>query len=44
LFLTDHWFINADTAVNRLLGSAADSPITQIRVQHALALSLAYSW
>jgi outer membrane scaffolding protein for murein synthesis (MipA/OmpV family) len=44
LFLTDHWFINADTAVNRLLGSAADSPITQKRVQHVLALSLAYSW
>jgi outer membrane scaffolding protein for murein synthesis (MipA/OmpV family) len=44
LFLTDHWFIDADTAVNRLLGSAADSPITQKRVQHVLALSLAYSW
>jgi outer membrane scaffolding protein for murein synthesis (MipA/OmpV family) len=44
LFLTDHWFINADTAVNRLLGSASDSPITQDRVQRVLALSLAYSW
>jgi outer membrane scaffolding protein for murein synthesis (MipA/OmpV family) len=44
LFLTQHWFINADTAVNRLLGSASESPITQRRVQHVLALSLAYSW
>jgi outer membrane scaffolding protein for murein synthesis (MipA/OmpV family) len=44
LFLTQHWFIDVDTAVNRLLGSASESPITQRRVQHALALSLAYSW
>ena len=44
VFLTDHWFIDVDTAVNRLLGSASDSPITQNRVQHVLALSLAYSW
>jgi outer membrane scaffolding protein for murein synthesis (MipA/OmpV family) len=43
-FLTHHWFINVDAAVNRLLGSANDSPITQNRVQHALALSLAYTW
>jgi outer membrane scaffolding protein for murein synthesis (MipA/OmpV family) len=44
VFLTDHWFIDVDTAVNRLLGSASDSPITQNRVQHVLVLSLAYNW
>jgi len=44
VFLTSHWLINMDTAVNRLLGSASESPITQVRVQRTLALSLAYSW
>jgi outer membrane scaffolding protein for murein synthesis (MipA/OmpV family) len=43
-FLTKHWLINLDTAVNRLLGSASDSPITQRRTQKVLALSLAYTW
>jgi outer membrane scaffolding protein for murein synthesis (MipA/OmpV family) len=43
-FLTLHWLVNADAAVNHLLGSAADSPITQKTTQHALALSIAYSW
>jgi outer membrane scaffolding protein for murein synthesis (MipA/OmpV family) len=43
-FITDHWLINMDTAVNHLLGSARDSPITQRAVQRALALSFAYTW
>ncbi|HMK86857.1 MAG TPA: MipA/OmpV family protein [Steroidobacteraceae bacterium] len=43
-FLTDHWLIDADAAANRLLGSARESPITQRRVQHAIALTIAYSW
>jgi outer membrane scaffolding protein for murein synthesis (MipA/OmpV family) len=43
-FITDHWLINMDTAVNHLLGSARDSPITQRTVQRALALSFAYTW
>lgn len=43
-FITDHWLINMNTAVNRLLGSARDSPITQKTVQRALALSVAYTW
>ena len=43
-FLTPHWLINLDTAVNRLSGSARDSPITQKTVQPVLALSFAYSW
>jgi len=43
-FLTDHWLVNLDTAVNHLYGSALDSPITQRTVQHVLALSSEYMW
>jgi outer membrane scaffolding protein for murein synthesis (MipA/OmpV family) len=43
-FLTDHWLINLDAAANRLLGSAANSPITQKKQQRVLALSFAYYW
>lgn len=43
-FLTEHWLINADAAVNRLLGSSRDSPITQRATQRALALSINYNW
>jgi outer membrane scaffolding protein for murein synthesis (MipA/OmpV family) len=43
-FITEHWLINMDTAVNHLLGSARESPITQKTVQCALALSFAYAW
>jgi outer membrane scaffolding protein for murein synthesis (MipA/OmpV family) len=44
LFLTQHWLLDADTAVNRLLGSASESPITQRRTQRVFVISLAYSW
>ena len=43
-FVTDHWLINLDGAVNHLLGSARESPITQRSVQRALALSFGYMW
>jgi len=43
-FLGTHWLINADVAANRLFGSAADSPITQARIQKVLVLSWAYKW
>lgn len=43
-FISTHWLINVDMAVNHLLGSAADSPITQQTTQHVFALSVAYSW
>jgi outer membrane scaffolding protein for murein synthesis (MipA/OmpV family) len=43
-FISTHWLINVDMAVNHLLGSAADSPITQKTTQHVLALSVAYTW
>ena len=41
-FMTSHWLFNADTAVSRLLGSAATSPITQRKTQGILALAVAY--
>jgi outer membrane scaffolding protein for murein synthesis (MipA/OmpV family) len=44
LFITRHWLLNFDAAVNRLLGSASDSPITQRRTQHVFVLSAAYNW
>jgi outer membrane scaffolding protein for murein synthesis (MipA/OmpV family) len=43
-FITEHWLINTDLAVNRLLGSASDSPITQRNLQGVAALSMEYSW
>jgi outer membrane scaffolding protein for murein synthesis (MipA/OmpV family) len=44
LFITNHWLLNADAAVDRLLGSASESPITQRRFQRALDFTTAYQW
>ena len=44
LFITPKVLLNFDTAINRLLGSAVDSPITQRRTQHVFIVSLAYAW
>jgi len=43
-FPSEHWLVNFDGAVNRLLGSAGQSPITQRRTQRAFAVSAAYQW
>ncbi len=43
-FLTKHWIINSDMAINRLLGSSADSPFIARKSQGAIALSFEYSW
>ena len=43
-FITEHWLINVDGAYDRLLGSAADSPITQRKSQRVFALSVDYTW
>lgn len=43
-FVAKHWLINADAAVNRLLGSATASPLNQSTVQGVLALSVVYVW
>jgi len=43
-FFRKHWLLNVDTAVDRLLGSAENSPITQNKTQGIVALSIAYRW
>jgi outer membrane protein len=43
-FMTPRWLVNADVAVNWLVGSASDSPITQSSVQGILELTTAYRW
>lgn len=43
-FLTKHWLVNLDAAINHLRGSADISPITQSRRQRVLALSTEYMW
>ena len=41
-FINERWLLNMDAAISFLRGSAAESPITEARVQRALALSLDY--
>jgi outer membrane scaffolding protein for murein synthesis (MipA/OmpV family) len=43
-FITPRWLVNADVAVNRLVGSASNSPITQSSFQGAAELTAAYRW
>jgi outer membrane scaffolding protein for murein synthesis (MipA/OmpV family) len=43
-FITPRWLVNVDAAINRLCGSARESPITQQETQHVLALSVIYGW
>jgi outer membrane scaffolding protein for murein synthesis (MipA/OmpV family) len=42
--MKQHWLINVEVAVDRLLGSASDSPITQSKLQGVFALSASYQW
>ena len=42
--ITDHWLLSFDGSVSHLRGSAAESPITEARVQRAFAVSLDYCW
>lgn len=44
LFLTQHWLVNVDAAVERLLASASESPVTEQSVQRTFDLSTAYRW
>jgi outer membrane scaffolding protein for murein synthesis (MipA/OmpV family) len=43
-FITPKILLNFDAAINHLLGSAGESPITQRVTQHVFVLSVAYSW
>jgi outer membrane scaffolding protein for murein synthesis (MipA/OmpV family) len=40
----NHWLIIGNVAADRLLGSAADSPIAQSRLQAVAVLGFAYRW
>lgn len=42
--VTPHWIINVSSAANRLLGSAAASPITQTKYQGVVSLSAMYKF
>jgi outer membrane scaffolding protein for murein synthesis (MipA/OmpV family) len=43
-FLSQRWLLNVNAAYSRLRGSAADSPITEAKVQRALTMSVVYNW
>ena len=43
-FLTNHWLLNLDAAINKLKGSPDVSPITESSTQRELALSIDYQW
>jgi len=43
-FITKHWIINTDMAVNRLIGSSSESPFIARKTQSAIALSCEYTW
>jgi outer membrane scaffolding protein for murein synthesis (MipA/OmpV family) len=43
-FINDRWLINMDAAINHLLGSGNDSPITQRSLQRIVVLSAAYKF
>jgi outer membrane scaffolding protein for murein synthesis (MipA/OmpV family) len=43
-FVTDHWLLSADGALSHLRGSAAESPITEVRMQRTLDFSVDYCW
>jgi outer membrane scaffolding protein for murein synthesis (MipA/OmpV family) len=43
-FVTPTWLINVEGALNRLLGSAGDSPIIERRTQRVVTLAVGYMW
>jgi outer membrane scaffolding protein for murein synthesis (MipA/OmpV family) len=43
-FITKHWFVTADGALKRMLGSAADSPITESKTNGVTDVSINYSF
>jgi outer membrane scaffolding protein for murein synthesis (MipA/OmpV family) len=43
-FLTSHWLLNVDGAVDHILGDAAHSPIVEKPTQRVIAVSVNYQW
>jgi outer membrane scaffolding protein for murein synthesis (MipA/OmpV family) len=42
--ITEHWLLNGDISATWLQNSAADSPVTEARLQKSFALSFNYLW
>lgn len=43
-FLTPHWLLNLDTAIDQIRGEASRSPLIERGTQRVLALSVDYHW
>ena len=43
-FITSHWLLNLDAALNQIRGSAAHSPIMEQRTGREIAVSVNYDW
>jgi outer membrane scaffolding protein for murein synthesis (MipA/OmpV family) len=43
-FFGRHWLMNLDGAYSKLLGSAANSPVTERSARHVITLSVNYRW
>jgi outer membrane scaffolding protein for murein synthesis (MipA/OmpV family) len=43
-FVNKHWFVSADGALRRLLGSAAQSPIVQSKTNGVCDISINYQF
>jgi outer membrane scaffolding protein for murein synthesis (MipA/OmpV family) len=43
-FLTRHWLLNLDTAIDQIRGTASRSPLVERRTQRVLAMSVDYNW
>lgn len=43
-FITEHWLLNLDAAINQIRGSAAHSPLMEQRTGRVIAVSVNYDW
>jgi outer membrane scaffolding protein for murein synthesis (MipA/OmpV family) len=43
-FITKHWLLNLDAAINQIRGSAAHSPLMEQRTGRVIAFSVDYHW
>jgi outer membrane scaffolding protein for murein synthesis (MipA/OmpV family) len=43
-FITQHWLLNMDAAIDQIRGSPAHSPLVETRTQRVLAVSIDYQW
>lgn len=43
-FITKHWLLNLDAAINQIRGSAAHSPLMEQRTGRVIAISVDYHW